>query len=100
MIVSVVNGVHDFVSFLEQMRHERLRGLPGVPGALPAQKAHEAERMFYEHDRMSVRELAALWRPDVEPSQNQAYVARAKELQKDLETAFLNRGDEDEKKRA
>ena len=63
-------------------------------------EAHEAERMFYEHDRMSVRELAALWRPDVEPSQNQAYVARAKELQKDLETAFLNRGDEDEKKRA
>ncbi len=63
-------------------------------------EAHEAEKMFYEHDRMSVRELAALWRPDVEPAANKEYVARAKELQKDLETAFLNRGDEDEKKRA
>ncbi len=63
-------------------------------------EAHEAERMFYSHDRMSVRELAALWRPDVLPSDNKEYVARAKELQKDLETAFLNRGDEDEKKRA
>ncbi|MEW9919492.1 cation:proton antiporter [Marimonas sp. MJW-29] len=64
-------------------------------------EAHEAERMFYDHDRMSVRELALLWRPDVEPSANKAYVERAKELQKDLETAFLNRGEpEEEKKRA
>ncbi|GAA6176849.1 cation:proton antiporter domain-containing protein [Sulfitobacter pacificus] len=63
-------------------------------------EAHEAERMFYAHDRMSVRELAALWRADVEPSANKEYVARAKELQKDLETAFLNRGDDTEKKRA
>ncbi|KIN64024.1 Glutathione-regulated potassium-efflux system protein [Sulfitobacter noctilucicola] len=64
-------------------------------------EAHEAEKMFYAHDRMSVRELASLWRPDVEPSQNKAYVDRAKELQKDLETAFLNRGEEDDdKKRA
>ena len=63
-------------------------------------EAHEAERIFYDHDRMSVRELAALWRADVEPSANKEYVARAKELQKDLETAFLNRGDEAEKKRA
>ncbi|OAN78257.1 potassium transporter [Sulfitobacter sp. EhC04] len=63
-------------------------------------EAAEAQRMFYAHDRKSVRELAALWRPDIDPSQNKAYVTRAKELQKDLETAFLNRGDEDEKKRA
>ena len=63
-------------------------------------EAHEAERMFFDHDRMSVRELAKLWRPDVEPSANKEYVNRAKELQKDLETAFLKRGDDDEKKRA
>jgi CPA2 family monovalent cation:H+ antiporter-2 len=56
--------------------------------------------MFYDHDRMAVRELADLWQPDVDPSTNKAYVARAKELQNDLETAFLNRGDEDEQKRA
>lgn len=63
-------------------------------------EAHEAERIFYEHDRMSVRELAALWKPDVEPAANKEYIARAKELQKDLETAFLNRADELDKKRA
>ncbi|MDG1170681.1 MAG: cation:proton antiporter [Sulfitobacter sp.] len=63
-------------------------------------EAHEAERMFYAHDRMSVRELAKLWRPDIPPADNKAYVERAKELQKDLETAFLNRGDEDDKKSA
>ena len=63
-------------------------------------EAHEAERMFFDHDRASIRELAALWRPDVPPSENKEYVARAKELQKELETAFLNRGDEEEKKSA
>ena len=63
-------------------------------------EAHEAERLFYDHDRMSVRELAQLWKPDVATKDNPAYVARAKELQKDLETAFLNRESQDEKKRA
>jgi CPA2 family monovalent cation:H+ antiporter-2 len=63
-------------------------------------EAAEAQRMFYAHDRMSVKELAELWDPDVPASQNAAYVARAKELQKDLETAFLNRVVEDEKKSA
>ena len=57
-------------------------------------EASEAQKLFYAHDRASVRELAALWRPDVPPSQNAAYVARAKELQKDLETAFLNLGED------
>ena len=60
-------------------------------------EAAEAQRMFYSHDRASVRELAALWRPDIPPSENKAYVARAKELQKDLETAFLNRIDQEDK---
>ena len=63
-------------------------------------EAAEAYRVFYSHDRTSVRELAALWRPDIPPSENKAYVERAIELQKDLETAFLNLGDENEKKRA
>lgn len=61
-------------------------------------EAHEAERMFYAHDRMSVRELAGLWRPDVAASENKEYVAKAKALQKDLETAFLNRSEVEEKK--
>ena len=63
-------------------------------------EAAEAQRIFYHHDRMSVRELAQIWRPDVAPADNEAYVKRAKELEKDLETAFLNRSDEDEIKKA
>ncbi|MGJ5620459.1 cation:proton antiporter domain-containing protein [Sulfitobacter sp. MF3-043] len=63
-------------------------------------EAAEAQRMFYAHDRASVRELADLWRPDVAPGDNKAYVERAKELQKDLETAFLNRIEEEERKQA
>ncbi|MEQ6248461.1 cation:proton antiporter [Sulfitobacter sp. HNIBRBA3233] len=63
-------------------------------------EAAEAQRIFYQHDRMSIRELAELWRPDVDPVNNKAYVARAKALEKDLETAFLNRTDEDDKKSA
>lgn len=63
-------------------------------------EAAEAQRMFYSHDRAAIRELAALWRPGIPPSENKAYVARAKELQKDLETAFLNRMDEEEDRRA
>jgi CPA2 family monovalent cation:H+ antiporter-2 len=63
-------------------------------------EAHEAERMFYAHDRMSVRELAKLWRHDVAPEKNDAYVARAKELQKDLETSFLTRPTEEDRKSA
>jgi CPA2 family monovalent cation:H+ antiporter-2 len=63
-------------------------------------EAAEAQRIFYHHDRTSIRELAQLWLPDVAAVDNKAYVARAKELEKDLETAFLNRSDEDEKKKA
>ncbi|WP_187429637.1 Glutathione-regulated potassium-efflux system protein KefC [Roseobacter fucihabitans] len=58
-------------------------------------EAAEAERIFYHHDRHSVQELAQLWDPDVPTSQNPAYLARAKELQKELETAFLSRDAED-----
>ena len=52
-------------------------------------EAAEAQRMFYAHDRESMRELAELWQPGVAPSQNAAYVTRSKELAKDLETAIL-----------
>jgi CPA2 family monovalent cation:H+ antiporter-2 len=52
-------------------------------------EAAEAERVFYQHDRMAIRELAQHWKPDVPSSENQAYIARAKELEKDLETALL-----------
>ena len=48
-----------------------------------------AEQTFYQHDRQTVRELAKLWDPSIPPAQNEAYVARAKALEKDLETALF-----------
>ena len=57
-------------------------------------EAATAEQTFYSHDRSAVRDLAELWDPDVPTAQNAAYVARAKELQKELEVALLTRDDE------
>ncbi len=52
-------------------------------------EAHTIEKAFYEHDRHSVRELAALWNPDMPTVNNAAYIERAIELEKDLETMLL-----------
>ncbi|TNF20685.1 MAG: potassium transporter [Rhodobacteraceae bacterium] len=52
-------------------------------------EAAEAERVFYQHDRHAVQELAPLWRDDIPSAQNEAYIARAKELESDLEAALL-----------
>lgn len=52
-------------------------------------EASEAERMFYHGDRDALAELAPLWDPDVPVSKNEAYVARSRELQKELETAIV-----------
>ena len=54
-------------------------------------EAASAEKLFYEHDREALRELADLWDPDIPPARNKAYIARSKELAADLETAFLNK---------
>ncbi|CUH76233.1 cation:proton antiporter [Tropicibacter naphthalenivorans] len=43
-----------------------------------------AEETFYHQDRDIVRELATLWDPAIPSAQNHAYIARAKELEKDL----------------
>lgn len=52
-------------------------------------EAAEAEKTFYRHDRQIVRDLAGLWDPEIPTSQNQAYVARALELEKELELALM-----------
>jgi CPA2 family monovalent cation:H+ antiporter-2 len=52
-------------------------------------EANEMERMFYRHDRRTLRELAELWKPGVPVGDNPEYVARARELNKDLETALV-----------
>lgn len=54
-------------------------------------EAAEAETMFYHSDRDMVRELAELWKPGVAVADNPAYVARARQLDNDLETALASR---------
>jgi CPA2 family monovalent cation:H+ antiporter-2 len=57
-------------------------------------EASAAEKVFYAHDRESVKELALLWRPDIPVMENEPYIARAKELEKELETALLLRSED------
>jgi CPA2 family monovalent cation:H+ antiporter-2 len=57
-------------------------------------EAAELETMFYHHDRHSVRELAALWDPDVPTIENEEYIARARELEDELETMLLSQLEE------
>ncbi|TKZ19266.1 potassium transporter [Shimia litoralis] len=52
-------------------------------------EASQAEQTFYQHDRLRLRELASLWSPDIPASENAPYVARAKELEKELEVALM-----------
>ncbi len=53
-------------------------------------EANAAETLFYQHDRHTVRELAELWDPNIPSAQNTAYIARAKELEKELEASLLS----------
>lgn len=52
-------------------------------------EAAEAEMTFYHGDRASVRELAELWKPGIPVADNPEYVARARQLNKALETALV-----------
>jgi monovalent cation:H+ antiporter-2, CPA2 family len=54
-------------------------------------EALELERLFFDLDRASVRALAEVWRPDVPVDKNDDYVALAKVLTRDLETALMSR---------
>lgn len=57
-------------------------------------EAAEIEKTFYHHDRHSVRELAALWDPSIPTIENKAYIARAKELEDELQTMLLTQLEE------
>ena len=57
-------------------------------------EAAEAEKTFYRHDRQSVRELAALWDPNVPTLENAAYIRRARELEAELQTMLLSQLEE------
>lgn len=52
-------------------------------------EAAEAEKTFYAHDRHAIRELADVWDPNISSGENEAYIARAKSLERDLEASLL-----------
>lgn len=51
-------------------------------------EASKLEDAFYHHDRETIRELAELWDPALPADKNPEYVARSKELERDLEAAL------------
>ena len=61
-------------------------------------EAAEAQETFYHHDRAALRELADLWQPGVPVQDNPEFVARAKQLNNDLETALASRQQTNEDK--
>ena len=52
-------------------------------------EAHERSTAFYRADREALRELAELWKPNVKITDNEAYMERARELNRDIETAIV-----------
>ncbi|SPF78413.1 monovalent cation:proton antiporter-2 (CPA2) family protein [Pseudoprimorskyibacter insulae] len=52
-------------------------------------EAAQAEKTFFHHDRYAVRELAKVWDPNRATGENDAYVARTIELEKELEIALM-----------
>ncbi|SEF39326.1 monovalent cation:proton antiporter-2 (CPA2) family protein [Jhaorihella thermophila] len=63
-------------------------------------EAAQAEQTFYAHDRYALKELAEVWDPSIPTTENTEYIERAKELEKELETALLALTAEEEKKPA
>ena len=54
-------------------------------------EASELETVFYRMDRASLRQLAEVWKPDIPLEENAEYIARARELNSQLETALSER---------
>ena len=54
-------------------------------------EAAELEKIFYRLDRVSLRELAEVWKPGVPTDQNPEYIARSRALNRDLEAALMQR---------
>jgi CPA2 family monovalent cation:H+ antiporter-2 len=57
-------------------------------------EAAMAEKVFFQHDREAVRDLAQLWDPNIPASKNEAYIKRALELDKELEATLQAKLDE------
>ncbi|MEX0319252.1 MAG: monovalent cation:proton antiporter-2 (CPA2) family protein [Ruegeria sp.] len=63
-------------------------------------EAAQAEQTFYHHDRGSLRELADLWIPGMPTAENKKYIERARQMERDLETALLELAEEHAKQSA
>ena len=62
-------------------------------------EAAKAEKIFFDHDRAAMRDLAKVWKPGVKSSQNKEYIELSKQLQRDLEallTVQFEKGSEKE----
>lgn len=54
-------------------------------------EASELQKLFFQLDRAAVRDLAEVWKPGVPMDRNPEYIARAKELNRELEAALVAR---------
>ena len=54
-------------------------------------EASELQKLFFQLDRAAVRDLAEVWKPGVPMAKNPEYIARAKELNRELEAALVAR---------
>jgi CPA2 family monovalent cation:H+ antiporter-2 len=61
-------------------------------------EAAQAAQTFYAHDRQNLRDLAEHWIPGTPASQNPAYIERARELEKALESAIFEMAERKRKK--
>jgi CPA2 family monovalent cation:H+ antiporter-2 len=61
-------------------------------------EAAQAAQTFYAHDRQNLRDLAEHWIPGTPASQNPAYIERAQELEKSLESAIFEMAERRRKK--
>ncbi|MFC2968130.1 cation:proton antiporter domain-containing protein [Acidimangrovimonas pyrenivorans] len=62
---------------------------------LTAYEAAKISQTFYKVDRAALRDLAELWVPGQPSHLNEDYVARARELDRELETALMQQLDEE-----
>lgn len=54
-------------------------------------EASELERIYYRHDRLSLRDLAKVWQPGVPVDQNPLYLERSRALNAAMENALIER---------
>jgi CPA2 family monovalent cation:H+ antiporter-2 len=57
-------------------------------------EAAQVSKTYFRVDRAAMRDLAAIWVPGQSVHSNEAYVARARQLDRDLETALIDEMDQ------